>query len=208
MTVLVIAAAVVVFIFWPDDSSGPRSTPTAAPREQRQPDAPTVITSMPFTISIPTAPPPSATTGPSELQTADGLNGLLDNIRNRFGDTMGFQLSVYPDYAIIERVAPDNSRVEQGFTYRGGQWESWGSDSTTSAFDFLADLAAFDVPAVAATLAGAPQSLGAPTANSQIYMIVSGVEGGGLELAVYSMAPGTGFMQVNPDGTIKKVFPP
>ncbi len=208
VTVFVIAAAVVVVIVWPDDGSGSRSTPTAAPRDQRQAGAPTVITSMPFTISIPTDPPSSPTSGPSELQTADGLNALLDSIRNRFGDTMGFQLNVYPDYAIIERVAPDNSHVEQDFTYRGGQWQSWGSDTTTGAFDFLADLSAFDVGAVAATLAGAPQALGAPPANSQVYMIVSGVEGGGLELAVYSMAPGTGFMQVNPDGSIKQVFPP
>jgi serine/threonine-protein kinase len=37
---------------------------------------------------------------------------------------------------------------------------------------------------------------------------VEGAEGGVLELAVHSTAPGTGFMQVNPDGSIKEVFPP
>ena len=31
---------------------------------------------------------------------------------------------------------------------------------------------------------------------------------GGVELAIHSTAPGTGFMQVNPDGSIKQVFPP
>ena len=56
-------------------------------------------------------------------------------------------------------------------------------------------------------MAGAPQALGAPD-SSEIYMLVMGAEGGGIELAVHSMAPGSGFMQVNPDGTIKKVFPP
>ena len=49
--------------------------------------------------------------------------------------------------------------------------------------------------------------LGAPD-SSEIYLLVMGAEGGGVELAVHSMAPGTGFMQVNSDGTIKKVFPP
>jgi len=39
-------------------------------------------------------------------------------------------------------------------------------------------------------------------------MLVMGAEGCGIELAVHSVAPGTGFIQVNPDGTIKKVFPP
>jgi serine/threonine-protein kinase len=208
VAVLAIAAAVVVVLVWPDGESGTRSTTVAQPRQQRQPNVPTAVPSLPFTISIPTDPPTPAASGPSELQTVDGLNGLLDSIRNRFGDTMGFQLNVYTDYAIIERVAPDNSHVEQDFTYRGGQWQNWGADTTTGAFDVLADLSAFDVPAVAATLAAAPQTLGAPPNNAQLYMIVSGVEGGGLELAVHSMAPGTGFMQVNPDGTIKKVFPP
>jgi serine/threonine protein kinase len=207
VAVLAIAAAVVVVLVWPDGASGPNAK--AEPRQQRQPNVPTAVPSLPFTISIPTDPPSAAASpGPSQLQTVDGLNGLLDSIRNRFGDTMGFQLNVYTDYAIIERVAPDNSHVEQDFTYRGGQWQNWGADTTTGAFDVLADLSAFDVPAVAATLAAAPQTLGAPPDNAQLYMIVSGTDGGALELAVHSMAPGTGFMQVNPDGSIKKVFPP
>jgi serine/threonine-protein kinase len=41
-----------------------------------------------------------------------------------------------------------------------------------------------------------------------MYLIVEGAEGGSVELAIHSAAPGTGFMQVNPDGSIKKVFPP
>jgi serine/threonine-protein kinase len=60
---------------------------------------------------------------------------------------------------------------------------------------------------VAATLAGAPQALGAPD-GSQVYLIVEGAEGGGLELSIHSGAPGTGYMQVNTDGSVKKVFPP
>ena len=51
------------------------------------------------------------------------------------GDTMGFQLNVYTDYAMVERVAPDNSHVEQDFTYRGGQWQNGGPDTTT--LDYL-----------------------------------------------------------------------
>jgi serine/threonine protein kinase len=207
VTVLIVVAAVVVIIVWPDDSSASRPTATAAPRTQQAPTFPTAFPSLPFTI--PVAPPStgSSPAGPSQLQTADGLNGLLDSVRNRFGDTMGFQLNVYNDYAIIERVAPDNSHVEQDFTFRNGQWQNWGADTTTSSLDYLADLGAIDVPAVAATLAGAPAALGAPD-GSEIYLLVMGAEGGGLELAVHSMAPGTGFMQVNSDGTIKKVFPP
>jgi serine/threonine-protein kinase len=135
------------------------------------------------------------------------LKGLLDTYRGKFGDTMGFQLVVYPDYAITERVSPKNSHVEQDFMYRDGQWSGWGTDTTTSSFDVLTDLSAFNVDAVAATIAGAPKALGAAD-GSQIYLIVEGVEGGGLELAIHSAEAGTGFMQVNPDGTIKEIYPP
>jgi serine/threonine-protein kinase len=91
--------------------------------------------------------------------------------------------------------------------YRDGQWNGWGTDTTTSSFDVLTDLSAFNVDAVAGTLAGAPQALGA-TDGSQTYLIVEGVEGGGLELAIHSAEAGTGYMQVNPDGSVKQIYPP
>jgi hypothetical protein len=128
-------------------------------------------------------------------------------MRSRFGDTMGFQLVVYPEYAITERVDPKNSHVEQDFMYRDGQWNSWGADTTTSSFDVLADLSAFNVDAVTATLAGAPQSLGARD-GSQTYLTIEGAEGGVLELLIHSAAPGTGFMEVNADGSVKEFHPP
>lgn len=210
----VIVIAVVAVIIWPDGSPSDRPTTRAQPTQQGLPSAPSTKPSPPSTNS--TAPSattsaPASTqstpTGPSQLQTADGLKGLLDTMRGHFGDTMGFQLVIYPEYAVLERVSPTNSHVEQDFMYRGGQWSSWGSDTTTSSFDVLADLSAFNADAVAGLLAGAPQTLGAPD-GSQTYLIVSGAEGGVLELAIHSASPGTGYMQVNPDGTIKKVFPP
>lgn len=153
------------------------------------------------------SPSPSPSPGSTELQSAEGLAGLLQTLRDKFGDTMGYQLVVYPDYAVVDRADPTNSHVEQGYTYRGDGWQTWGSATSTSSFDFLADLGSFDAPAVAATLAAAPQTLGAPN-GAGTYLIVEGAEGGGLELAIHSTAPGTGFMQVNPDGSINKVFPP
>jgi len=128
-------------------------------------------------------------------------------MRNKFGDTRGFELVVYPEYAVTGRPDPSNSHVAQDFMYRDGQWNGWGADTTASSFDVVADLSAFDVPAVANTLAGAPQALGAKD-GSQAYLIVEGEEGGGLSLAIHSAAPGTGFMEVNPDGSVKEIHPP
>jgi hypothetical protein len=112
------------------------------------------------------------------------------------------------DQGSVDLLAgPTNSHVEQDFMYRDGQWNSWGADTTASSLDYIADLNAFNVGAVAATLAGAPQALGAPD-GSQTYLIVEGAEGGGLELSIHSAAPGTGFMEVNPDGSVKEIHPP
>jgi serine/threonine-protein kinase len=210
VTVVLIVVAVVVVIVWPDGSSGSRPTTRAQPTGQQSLPStkpPSTSSSAPSgTTSAPTTTQ-SVPAGPAELHTAEGLTGLLDTIRGKFGDTMGFQLVVYPEYAITERVSPTNSHVEQDFMYRDGQWSSWGADTTASSLDYVADLNAFNVPAVAATLAGAPQALGAPN-GSQMYLIVEGAEGGGLELSIHSGAPGTGFMEVNPDGSVKEIHPP
>jgi serine/threonine-protein kinase len=208
----VVVVAVVAVILWPDSSSGSKPTTRAQPSQQQLPSMPSTKPSVPSTNSstpstAASAPSSATPAGPAELQTAEGLSGLLDTYRAHFGDTNGFQLVVYPTYAVTERVSPKNSHVEQDFMYRDGQWSGWGSDTTTSSFDVLADLSAFNVPAVAATMAGAPQALGAAD-GTQTYLIVEGVEGGGLELAIHSSEPGTGYMQVNPDGSVKKVFPP
>jgi serine/threonine-protein kinase len=120
---------------------------------------------------------------------------------------MGFDLVVYPNYAVLGRVDPNNSHVQQDFMYRDGQWNHWGGDTTTASFDVLADLSAFNAPAVAATFGTAPQALGAP-AGGQGYLIVEGEEGGGLSLAIHMSSPGTGFMEVNADGSVKEIHPP
>jgi serine/threonine-protein kinase len=155
-----------------------------------------------------TASTSAAPTGPAQLQTADGLGGLLTTIRDKFGDTMGYRLVVYPDYAIHNRASPTNEHVVQEYMYRGGNWKSWGPDSSRSSFDLLVDLSQFNVAAVSAHLTGPPPpELNFP-ANSQNYLIIEGAEGGGLQLGIYSLSPGTGYMQINPDGSIKKLYPP
>jgi serine/threonine protein kinase len=209
LAVIVIAVAVVVII-WPGKrSSGDQARGTQSSGQDGTfvPGAkPSASAAAPGTSSS-TAPTQSTTNGPTQLQTADGLNGLIANIRSRFGDTMGYQLVIYPNYAALERVDPKNSHVTQNWMYRGGDWSNWAPDMTTTPLDYLADLSAINVNAVTATLAGSAQSLGAPD-NTQSYLIVKGAEGGGLELSIHSTAAGTGFMEINADGSVKKIYPP
>lgn len=198
---VVAVAAVAIILMIGDDAPGPGQQalgPTETPRRS------STDTSAPQSIP-PTASPTQVSV--AALQTADGLTGLLQTLRDRFGDTMGHSLVVYPTHAVVDRVDPTNSNVQQDYTYRGDGWEAWGSPSSTGAFDFLADLGEFDTAAVAAVLADAPQHTGAPV-GSQSYLIIEGAEGGGLELAIHSTSPGTGFLQVNADGSIKQVYPP
>jgi hypothetical protein len=53
---------------------------------------------------------PVVVTPPKQLQSLGGLTGLLDQARKKFGDTMGFRLVVYPDYAVMDRQDPGEQR--------------------------------------------------------------------------------------------------
>jgi serine/threonine-protein kinase len=74
-------------------------------------------------------------------------------MRDKVGDTMGYRLVVYPDYAITDRADAKNSHVKQGYMYRGSPWSSWAPAMSTTPFDFLADLGAINVAAVTAMTA-------------------------------------------------------
>jgi serine/threonine protein kinase len=149
----------------------------------------------------------AAPSGPAQLETADGLSGLLTTIRDKFGDTMGYQLVVYPDYAVLWRASPTNKHVKQSYMYRGS-WNNWAPDESISSFDVLVDLGQFNAAAVIAQVKNPPPDLNI-TDNSKNYLVVgTDPEGGGLEISMHSNAPGTGFMQINPDGSIKQLFPP
>ena len=211
VTVVVLGGAGIAYVMWPDSGSSDQPVATNDPSAQLFPSLPTgpggTVAYPTGGMSTPASTAASTPPGPSQLQTADGLTNLIGTIKAKFGDAMGFKLVVYPDYAIMDRVSPTNKHVDQSFMYRGGGWNKWGSDTSTSSFDVLADLGAINAQAVAATMAGAPPQLGAEP-GSQMYLIIEGEEGGGLGLAIHSTAPGTGYMQVNADGTIKQIYPP
>jgi serine/threonine protein kinase len=203
VVVVVIAAVVVLGRQGDTASTSPQGRPLAPSSSSR---ASVTISSAPGSTSA-TAPTASTPQGPTQIQTSDGLTGLLASMRTKFGDTMGYRLVVYPDYAITDRADAKNSHVKQSYMYRDGDWKSWAPALSTTPFDILADLSAINVAAVTATLAGSAQPMGAPEGTSA-YMIIEGAEGGGLELAIHSTAPGTGFMEVNSDGSVKQIHPP
>jgi hypothetical protein len=144
---------------------------------------------------------------PRQLQTADGMSRLLDEIRKHFGDTMGYQLVVYPDHAIIYRVDPQESRAEKGYFYRAGDWSDWGSSSAPIGGETVADLSKFDPAGVAGQIPKAPQAL-TITHPKDIYLIDEGRSGGTLALSIYVSGAVDGHMDINPDGSVKQLHPP
>jgi hypothetical protein len=106
---------------------------------------------------VPEDPPPVVLAAPPNLQSAEGLARVIDETRKRFGDTMGYELAVMSDEAILARPDPTDDKSKLIYYFHGG----WGDPSTRSRSDTdnLTDLGAFDVPAAAAALAAAPETL-------------------------------------------------
>lgn len=156
---------------------------------------------------------PVVLTPPRQLHSLGGLVGLLEQARKRFGDTMGYRLVVYPDYASIERPDPGEERRQLSYSYRGG----WG-DPTSSARSGNAtpvDLSRFDPRAAVGILRGGPETLGIKPADvKNTYLIVdpgpdptqdpAGPDT--LSLSVYiSSDYGSGYIEFAGDGTVKRI---
>ncbi len=102
--------------------------------------------------------PAKVLTPPKQLQSLGGLNGLLEQMRQRFGDTMGYGMVVYPEYAVLYRADPSDDRRKLSYTYRGGFDDP--SSSAKDDEDVLVDLSAFNVETTVGILRGAPETVG------------------------------------------------
>jgi hypothetical protein len=175
--------------------------------------------SSPFSFSVqdPGAKPdgvaPVVLTPPKQLQSVGGLTGMIDQARKKFGDTMGYRLLVYPDYAVTDRADPNDNRRKLSYTYRGG-WGSPFSDGAAGTDDVLVDLSKFDPAAVVGILRGAPQTLGIKQTDVKTtYLIVEPTKDpttpGALALSVYVSSDfGSGYIELDGQGNVNGVHPP
>ena len=167
--------------------------------------------SSPSTTSSVATPPPTSpgvatTTAPPDLLSVGGLSGLLAQMGRQFGDTMGYELTVYPGYAVLERPDTANAHKTVSWYYQGG-WKNMGpgvipSDSA------VGDLAKFNVQEVIGVLNGAPQSLHVSDAT-ETYLIVDSATDGSLALQVHLSDGGSnsGYMLLAADGTVTQIHP-
>jgi Domain of unknown function (DUF1707) len=155
---------------------------------------------------------PVVLTPPRQLHSLGGLTGLLEQMKQKFGDTTGYRLVVYPDYASLDRPDPSEDRRQLNYSYRGG-WDdpTTGSKSTDAR---SVDLAKFDIPKIVGIMRGAPETLGIKPADvTSTYLIVdpSGdpLTPDAVELSVYVSSDfGGGNIELNPDGSTKRISYP
>lgn len=103
--------------------------------------------------------PAKVITPPRQLQSLGGLTGLLEQMRQRFGDTMGYSLTIYPEYAVLSRPDPTDDRRKLSYTYRGG-FDDPSVSAKDAERDVLVDLGAFDVTKTVEIMRGAPETVG------------------------------------------------
>jgi Domain of unknown function (DUF1707) len=152
---------------------------------------------------------PVVLTPPRELHSLGGLTGLVEQMKKKFGDTTGYRLVAYPDYASLTRPDPGEDRRELSYTYRGG----WGDPSTNAKTSdaMVVDLSKFDAKAVVGVLRGAPETLGIKRADvTSTYLIfdqsADPTTPGALALSVYvSSDYGSGYIELDGAGNVKQI---
>ena len=152
---------------------------------------------------------PVVLTPPRQLHTLGGLSGLLGQMETKFGDTTGYRLVIYPDYASLDRPDPSDDRRKLNYYYRGGFDDPTASPkgSDTRAVD----LSKFDAQAVIGVLRGAPETIGVKQADvKNTYLIIT--PGGdpaapdAVEVMIYVSSDfGSGYIKLAADGSVKQI---
>lgn len=153
-------------------------------------------------------------TPPTELHSVGGLTGLLEQMRKRFGDTVGYRLVIYPTYAALDRPDPSDDRRVLAYTYRGGWGDPTSSAKSSSDGPVPVDLSKFDVTKTVGIMRGAPETLRMkPSDVKTSYLIVEPATDlttpGALSLSLYvSSDYGGGVRLLRGDGTVKQMSLP
>ena len=155
--------------------------------------------------------PATVLTPPRQLQSLGGLTGLFQQMKEKFGDTSGYDLTIFDDYASLERPDPTEPRRVLRYSYRGG-WDD-PSETSVGSDARVVDLAAFDVPTFVGLIRGAPETLGIdPAEVKQIHVSVgpnSDVTAPpeSIEISVYVTPEfgNSGYIEFNGDASVKRI---
>ncbi len=157
--------------------------------------------------------PATVLTPPRQLQSLGGFTGLFEQMRQKFGSTMGYELDIHSDLAYLDRPDPQDNRRSLDYQYRGGWGDPSSSPSTVSADDRLVDLAKFDFEKTLSILRGAPETVGVNRADvTDTWLRIEAAEDPSAPDAVnveiiVSSDFGSGRIELYPDGTTKAIWP-
>ncbi|MDR3661146.1 MAG: DUF1707 domain-containing protein [Mycobacterium sp.] len=169
------------------------------------------LTASPDPGAKPDGVAPVVLTPPRQLQSLGGLTGLLAQMKQKFGDTTGYELNIYSDYAILERTDPAEPRQALRYDYRGG----WDDPSTTStgSSDRVVDLGKFNVEKITGILHGAPETLGIK--RNEINTVYLDIKGSAditappdtvtISIYVSGKFSNSGYIELDPDGNQKRI---
>jgi hypothetical protein len=194
-----LAAGIAWGLFGSSPSPSPTSKSTSATSAARSGNAGATL--APTSTTPAQAPPP-------QLLTLGGLTGFLAQMQKQFGDTMGYELDVYPEYAVLRRPDAVNAHKTVMWYYGKDGWANEGNHSQPSDTT-LGDLAKFDVQAILGLLRDAPQTLHVGNAAESYILIESG-KSDNLSLAIHVSDPDTqdsGYILAAADGTVERINP-
>jgi hypothetical protein len=152
-------------------------------------------------------PSTSPSQAPPQLLSLGGLTGFLAEMRKQFGDTLGYELTVWPDRAVLARPDSVNAHKTVSWYYSNGGWMSTGTvpipiDTT------VGDLSKFNVQEVVGVLHGAPQSLHVNNATNT-YLIIDSAKDGSLTLQIHlsDNDSSSGYIELAADGFVEQIHP-
>jgi hypothetical protein len=147
---------------------------------------------------------------PAQLLTLSGVAGVLAQMRTQFGESLGYQLNIYQDKAVLLRPDTANPHEVIEWIYRNGGWTNRGASTAASPDSAVGDVSRFDVQAVVGVLHDAPQTLqlyGAVTT----FLSIESVRDGSLYLNIHVSdqdSRRSGAVVVAPDGSVTEIERP
>jgi hypothetical protein len=157
--------------------------------------------------------PAKVLTPPRQLHSMGGLTGLFEQMRQKFGDTAGFEMDIRSDRATLYRPDTDDPRRKLMYDYRGG-WGDPYSTTTVDGDDRVVDLAKFNFEQTIAVLRGAPETLkiqrkDISDTRIDIEPSKDPATPEAVNIRIYiSSEFGSGFIDLAPDGSIKHINEP
>ncbi|WP_137722947.1 hypothetical protein [Prescottella subtropica] len=149
----------------------------------------------------------------AELTTAAGLDRLLDEIRQKFGDSEVDELDVHPGYARLERRVPGKPALAQAYTYEvdGGAaqfTESGVPSPRRPGGDPAVDLAPLrpNVPTLIGLFYGAERTLAVDGPTAAHISVKQNEHGPGAGIYLSNPDQGTrGYLTMGFDGEVLEV---